>query len=80
MSDLIIKVLPQINGEEIGSAIILQWSAKSLRKGDGLAENVSLLRAIIYYHFKNRILLNIVFLDVAKVFDSVFADQKWTKM
>ena len=24
MSDLIIKVLPQINGEEIGSAIILQ--------------------------------------------------------
>ena len=71
MSDLIIRYYHKLMAKRLGEQLPFSDRQKAFRKGDGLAENVLLLSAIIDYHTKNRIPLNIVFLDIAKAFDSV---------
>lgn len=71
MSDLIIRCYHKLMAKRLGEQLPFSDRQKAFRKGDGLAENVLLLSAIIDYHTKNRIPLNIVFLDIAKAFDSV---------
>ena len=55
----------------MGDCIPLSDRQKAFRSGDGLAENVVLLKGIIKHHTDNNLPLNVVFLDIAKAFDSV---------
>jgi hypothetical protein len=49
----------------MGDLMPISDRQKAFRAGDGLGENVLLLRAIIKHHTKGCLPLNVVFLDIS---------------
>ena len=71
MANMIIRCFHKLMARRMGDSMPLSDRQKAFRSGDGLAENVVLLKSIIKYHTDNNLPLNVVFLDIAKAFDSV---------
>ena len=71
MANMIIRCFHKLMASRIGDSMPLSDRQKAFRSGDGLAENVVLLKSIIKYDTDNNLPLNVVFLDIAKAFDSV---------
>lgn len=71
MANMIIRCFHKLMAKRMGDSMPFSDRQKAFRSGDGLAENVVLLRAIIKHHTDNKLPLNVVFLDIAKAFDSV---------
>ena len=74
MANMIVRCFHKLLAKRMGESMPFSDRQKAFRSGDGLAENVVLLRAVIEHHKKNNLLLNVVFLDIAKAFDSVSHD------
>ena len=72
MANMIIRCFHKLMAApRMGDSMPLSDRQKAFRSGDGLAENVVLLKSIIKYHTDNNLSLNVVFLDIAKAFDLV---------
>ena len=71
MANMIIRCFHKLMECRMGDSMPFSDKQKAFSSGDGLAENVVLLRFIIKYHTDNNLPLNIVFLDIAKAFDLV---------
>lgn len=71
MSIIIIRMFHKLMAKRMGDSMPFSDRQKAFRSGDGLAENVVLLRALIKYHTERNLPLNVVFLDIVKAFDSV---------
>ena len=71
MANMIIRCFHKLMAPRMGDSMPLSDRQKAFRSGDGLAEDVVLLKSIIKYHTDNNLSLNVVFLDIAKAFDLV---------
>ena len=69
MADMIIRCFHKLMGKRMADLLPMSERQKAFRSGDGLAENVYLLRTVIHHHTRNLLPLNVVFLDISKVFD-----------
>ena len=54
-----------------GGLASIQYSPKAFRAGDGMADSVRFIQAVIKHHQDSLRLLNVAFVDVKKEFDSV---------
>ena len=71
MANMIIRCFHKLLDKRMADLLPISERQKAFRSGDGLAENVYLLCAIIDHHMRNLLPLNVVFLDILKAFDSV---------
>ncbi|CAB4020586.1 reverse transcriptase [Paramuricea clavata] len=71
MANLIVRCYHKLMARRMGDLMPISDRQKAFRVGDGLGENVFLLRAIIKHHTKECLPLNVVFLDISKAFDLV---------
>jgi hypothetical protein len=71
MANLIVRCYHKLMARRMGDLMPISDRQKAFRAGDGLGENVLLLRAIIKHHTRECLPLNVVFLDISKAFDSV---------
>jgi len=68
------RVFHKLLAARMGHSLPLSCRQKGFRKGDGLAENVFLMQALIKDHTGQRLPLCVTFIDVRKAFDSVSCD------
>jgi hypothetical protein len=71
MANFIVRCYHKLMARRMDDLMPISDRQKAFRAGDGLGENVFLLRAIIKHHTKECLPLNVVFLDISKTFDSV---------
>ena len=74
MSSLINRLFHKILAKRIENIIVLDPRQKAFIRRDGIAENIFLLKNIIYQHKQKLRPLKICLLDVSKAFDSVSHD------
>ena len=74
MSSLINRLFHKILAKRIENIIVLDPRQKAFIKRDGIAENIFLLKNIIYQHKQKLRPLKICLLDVSKAFDFVSHD------
>ena len=70
IADMIIRCFHKLLGKRMADLLLLS-ERQAFCSGNGLAENVYLLHAVIDHHTRNLLPLNVVFLDILKAFDSV---------
>lgn len=71
ISDFVIRCFHKVMAQRLERLLPISPRQKAFRAGDGVADNIWLLRNIIRHHQDELKPLNVVFVDVKKAFDSV---------
>ena len=71
MSDIVVRCFHRILAQRMEVTLPFNTRQKAFRAGDGVADSVWFIQAVIKHHQDNLRPLNVAFVDVKKAFDSV---------
>ena len=71
MSDIVVRCFHRILAQRMEIHLPFSTRQKAFRAGDGVADSVWFIQAVIKHHQDNLRPLNVAFVDVKKAFDSV---------
>ena len=71
ISSFIIRIFHKILGQRMAKDLIWNRRQKGFMDGDGVAQNLTLLKTVIKHHQMELKPLSMIFIDVKKAFDSV---------